>query len=44
MHAGAGLRNKLNLTSSMESWFGQAAVIYYVFTVWMFVKRMQVVS
>lgn len=39
MHAGSGLRNKLNLTSSMGSRYGQAAVIYYVFTVWMFVKR-----
>lgn len=39
MHAGSGLRNKLNLTSSMGSWYRQAAVIYYVFTVWMFVKR-----
>lgn len=42
MHAGSGLRNKLNLTSSIESWYGQGAVIYYVFIVWVFVKRKQV--
>lgn len=42
MHAGSGLHNKLNLTSSIESWYGQGAVIYYVFIVWIFVKRKQV--
>lgn len=41
MDAGRGLGNKLNLTFSLESWYGQAAVIYYVFTVWIPVKRKQ---